>query len=567
MATSAACKRAAKSLVFSEPPAQLPRSLCHQASAGIYQQQVGAGWTPQRALVVECELFGLELSSHGAERVQPVFGSVLVLLYCERIPPMSDHLCFYSATELVERIRRKEVSPVEVIRAVLSRVERLQPQLNCFITLCGDQALAQAKEAEETVLAGRPLGLLHGIPFTVKDIVNTRDVLTTFGAVPFRDNLPQEDAVSVARLRAQGAILIGKTTTPEFGSKCLTDSPLFGRTRNAWHAGRTSGGSSGGAAVAVASGLAPLAVATDGGGSTRIPAACNGVVGIKQSLGVIPHSQAQDLFGNQTYVTPMTRTVADTGLMMQAMAGEHACDPWSIGIPADDYVGAAKCAGDLRGRKVLYCFAPPGRPVSVAVGKAFAASLSQLAALGAEVEEFSAEGFNIEPIWRTINHTVWRSRFEAIVQEHGDLLSPTFVKQLSLAAQVSGVDYQKAMFERSRLFHRVQELLARADFLAMPTLTRTALPIDQDLFGSIDIDGQSFAEVRGHWFPWTMPFNMTGHPAISLPCGFAEDGLPIGLQLVAPFRSDASLLRAAALFEASSNLMDRWPPDPEGEPF
>ena len=168
-------------------------------------------------------------------------------------------------------------------------------------------------------MAGEPVDLLHGIPFTVKDIVNTKGVRTTFGALPYKDNVPDQDAVAVARLRAQGAILIGKTTTPEFGSKCFTDSPLFGRTRNAWSAARSSGGSSGGAAVA--SGIAPLAVATDGGGSTRIPAACNGVVGLKQSIGMIPQSQVQDAFGNQTYVTPTTRTVADTALMMQAMAG------------------------------------------------------------------------------------------------------------------------------------------------------------------------------------------------------------------------------------------------------
>jgi aspartyl-tRNA(Asn)/glutamyl-tRNA(Gln) amidotransferase subunit A len=241
---------------------------------------------------------------------------------------MGNDLCFLSATELRARIARKEVSPVEITRAVLAQAERLQPELNRFITLCGDEALAQAKQAERQIMAGEPVGLLHGIPLTVKDLVNTKGVRTTFGAVPYKDNVPAADAVAFGRLRAQGAILIGKTTTPEFGSKCLTDSPLFGRTRNAWDAGRSSGGSSGGAAVAVASGIAPLAVATDGGGSTRIPAACNGVVGIKQSNGVIPHSQVQDAFGNQTYVTPTTRTVADTALMMQAMAGEDAYDPW-----------------------------------------------------------------------------------------------------------------------------------------------------------------------------------------------------------------------------------------------
>jgi aspartyl-tRNA(Asn)/glutamyl-tRNA(Gln) amidotransferase subunit A len=311
--------------------------------------------------------------------------------------------------------------------------------------------------------------------------------------------------------------------------------------------------------VAVASGIAPLAIATDGGGSTRIPAACNGVVGLKQSNGVIPHSQVQDAFGNQTYVTPTTRTVADTALMMQAIAGEDASDPWSIGLPVPDFIGAAAPRGDLRGQKVLFCLSPPGRPVSADVAEAFKASLDRLANLGAELEEFSGEGFDIEPIWRAINHTVWRTRFEKLAAEHKNELSETFLKQLALATKVSGVDYQNAMFARTVLFRRVQSLLARGHLLAMPTVTRTALPIDQDLFGTIEIDGRSFDSVRPHWFPWTMLFNMTGHPAISLPCGFGRDGLPIGLQLVGRFRADAELLRVSALFEASHDLLSRWP--------
>jgi aspartyl-tRNA(Asn)/glutamyl-tRNA(Gln) amidotransferase subunit A len=472
---------------------------------------------------------------------------------------MSEELCFLPAAELAGRIRSKEVSPVELTRAVLARAERLQPELNCFITLCGDQALADASKAEREVMTGEKLGVLHGIPFTVKDLVNTKGVRTTFGAVPYRENLPDHDAVAVARLRAQGAIVVGKTTTPEFGSKCLTDSPLFGRTRNAWSSERSSGGSSGGAAVAVASGIAPLAVATDGGGSTRIPASCNGVVGLKQSNGVIPHSQVQDAFGNQTYVTPMTRTVADTALMMQAMAGEDASDPWSIGLAAQDFVGGAAPHGDLRGRKILSCLAPSRRPVSADVAAAFKASLARLAALGAEVEEMPGDGFDVEPIWRAINHTAWRTRFEKLAAEHSDQLSDTFLKQLALAQKVSGVDYQQAMFDRTSLFRRVQSLLEHADLLAMPTLSRTALPIEQDLFGTIEIDGQVFDDVRPNWFPWTMPFNMTGHPAVSLPCGFGSDGLPIGIQLVGRFRGDVELLRVSALFEASSNLLGRWP--------
>ncbi|MGW1423741.1 amidase [Bradyrhizobium manausense] len=472
---------------------------------------------------------------------------------------MNGDPCLLSATELRPLIANKQISPVEITRAVLARAEALQPELNCFITLCGDEAMEAARSAERKVMTGEPLGLLHGLPVTVKDIVNTKGVKTTFGAVPYKDNVPTEDAVAVAKLRSEGAILIGKTTTPEFGSKCLTDSPLFGRTRNAWSAERSSGGSSGGAAVAVASGIAPLAIATDGGGSTRIPAACNGVVGLKQSSGVIAHSQALDAFGNQTYVTPMTRTVADTALMMQAMAGEDACDPWSIGVPVPDFIGTAAARGDLRGQKILFCASPPGRPVSSDVAAAFKASLDRLANLGAELEEFSGEGYDVEPIWRAINHTVWRSRFSKLVAEHGSALSEAFVKQIALATNVSGVDYQEAMFARTALFRRVQSLLVRGHLLAMPTITRTALPVDQDLFGKIEIDGRQFDSVRPHWFPWTMPFNMTGHPAISLPCGFGRDGLPIGLQLVGRFRRDAELLRASALFEASHDLLARRP--------
>ncbi|TAJ37755.1 MAG: amidase, partial [Reyranella sp.] len=205
------------------------------------------------------------------------------------------------ASELREQIAGKKVSPIELVDAVLTRAEKLQPVLNCFITLVPDQARTAAKRAEDAVMKGETLGVLHGIPFAAKDLVNTAGVRTTFGSLHHEDNVPKEDAVSAARVKAAGGILFGKTTTPEFGHKALTDAPLFGRTRNAWSAERTSAGSSGGAAVAVAAGIGPIGIATDGGGSTRIPAAANGVVGIKQSNGVIPHSQVADAFGNYTY--------------------------------------------------------------------------------------------------------------------------------------------------------------------------------------------------------------------------------------------------------------------------
>src|SRR5690606_33073656 len=280
---------------------------------------------------------------------------------------MEEEIASMTAVQLVALIRSRKLSPVEVVRASLARAERLQPDLNCFITLCADQAMDQARQAEQAVMSGASLGLLHGVPFTVKDLVNTAGVRTTFGTLAFKDHVPQQDAVSVARLRAAGAILIGKTTTPEFGCQSLTRSPLFGQTRNAWSAERTSGGSSGGAAVATAAPLAPPAAASDGGGPTRTPAACNGVAGVEQTRGGIPDSPALDVYGNQTYVTPTTRTVEDTGLMLQVMAGEDPVDPWSIGVVKPDFVAAARPPADLKGKRVLYCAAPPGRPVAADV--------------------------------------------------------------------------------------------------------------------------------------------------------------------------------------------------------
>jgi aspartyl-tRNA(Asn)/glutamyl-tRNA(Gln) amidotransferase subunit A len=463
------------------------------------------------------------------------------------------------ASELRQQIAAKQLSPVELMKAVLARADTLQPVLNCFITLIPEQAMAAAKQAEDDVMQGKPLGLLHGIPYAAKDLVNTAGVRTTFGSLLHENNVPKEDAVATARMKQAGAILFGKTTTPEYGHKALTDAPLFGRTRNAWSPERTSAGSSGGAAVAVAAGIGPIGVATDGGGSTRIPAAANGVVGIKQSNGVIPHSQVADLFGNYTYVTPMTRTVMDTALMLQAMAGPHPSDPWSIGTVPQDYVAAARPDGDLKGTRILHSVTLGNRFVSKDVKAAYEAALVKLKDAGAELVELTGELPDMEPIWKVINHTTWRARFDDMIRRDGNRMTPSLVRQVAMAEQWSGADYQKAMFQRADLFRMVQKWLDGADYLVTPTLSRTALPIDQDLFEPIVIDGVEVGELRRNWFPYTMPFNITGHPAITVNCGFGSDGLPIGLQILGRFRDEASILRAAAIYEASERWLERWP--------
>jgi aspartyl-tRNA(Asn)/glutamyl-tRNA(Gln) amidotransferase subunit A len=472
---------------------------------------------------------------------------------------MATELWQRPAHELARRVSTKEISPLELTRAVLERIDRLQPTLNAFITVCHDSALAAARQAERAVMGGERLGPLHGVPYAVKDLVNTAGVRTTFGSLVYENNVPTEDAVAAARMKTAGGILLGKTTTPEFGHKSLTDAPLFGRSCNPWDLSRTCGGSSGGAAAAVAAGLGPIGIATDGGGSTRIPAACCGLVGLKQTLGTVPHSQVQDAFGNYTYVTPLSRTVMDSALQLATMAGTHPSDPWSIGLVPQDFIAAARAEGDLKGRRILWSLTLGNTVVAGDVRAAFEEALRRFVELGAELVELTEPVPKMEPIWRVINHASWRARFGALIRDHGARMSPSLLRQVEVGAQWSAVDYQRAMFDRTAVFRQVQSWLEQNDVLVTPTLARTALPVDQDPFEPIEIDGTVVGELRGNLFPYTLPFNITGHPAMSLPCGFGADGLPIGLQIVGRLHDEPTVLRVGALYEAAECWTERWP--------
>jgi aspartyl-tRNA(Asn)/glutamyl-tRNA(Gln) amidotransferase subunit A len=477
---------------------------------------------------------------------------------------MSDDLAFAytSAAELAALIARRAVSPVEIVEGVLGRIAARQPSLNAFITVCGEAAQAAARAAEERVMRGDKLGPLHGVPFAVKDLVNTAGVRTTFGSVALADNIPAMDSPAVARLKAAGAILIGKTTTPEFGHKCFTEAPLFGRTANPWDLSRTPGGSSGGAAAAVAAGLAPIGIGTDGGGSSRIPAACCGVVGFKQTLGLVPHDLTPDGFGNQSHITPMTRTVLDTALMLQAMAGPHRCDPHSLGLAVPDFVAAARPEGDLAGVRIAWRPLLGNSRVAAAARAACEGALAALAELGAIVEPVEDDFASTEPIWLVLTQSFWNARFRQYVPRFGNRMSETLLRQMETGAGHSAVALQQAMFERTRIFREIQGWFEDYDIVATPTLSRTALPIDHDFFAPIEIDGVVADTVRKSWYPYTLPFNLSGNPAVTLPCGFGTDGLPIGLQLVGPHLGDARLLRAASLFETARPWTNRRPPVP-----
>src|SRR5262245_10824570 len=448
------------------------------------------------------------------------------------------------ALTLARQIRTKAISPIAVVDAVLQRIEALQPTVNAFITVTADEARDAARRAEATLMGGDRLGPLHGVPFSVKDLLFTRGVRTTMGSLIFANQVPGEDAVPVRRLREAGAILIGKTTTPEFGHKPLTDSPLFGATRNPWNLSRTSGGSSGGAAAAVASGQGPLALGTDGGGSIRIPAACCVIVGLKPTLGRVPHVHQADLFSTTVYIGPMARTVAEVAACFDVIAGFDSADPHSRPEPAND-----PRAIEVRGLRVGWLPRVGNQLVDGEVLAACEAAVRHLESRGARVETVEENFAALEDAFLV----VLQGGLAALVGPHmakfGDKVAPSLRETVESGARWSAADWATALGQRTAIYRRVHALFQRFDVLVSPTVSRPALAVDHDPFKPINIGGEAAGSIRGAWYPYLWPFNLSGHPAISMPCGWSADGLPIGLQIVGPWYADRRVLALAAQLE------------------
>ena len=471
-----------------------------------------------------------------------------------------DELCFTPATELARLIRDGQLGAREVTEAVLERIEAVEPKINSYITVCADVALAEADAADAAQARGYELGPLHGLPLGIKDLLNTKGIKTTFASYAFADNVPDVDCVSMGRLRDAGAILIGKTTTPEFGHKPVTEAPLFGKTRNPWNLSRTSGGSSGGAGAAVAAGLAPLHVGTDAGGSIRIPAAACGIVGMKQTLGLVPHDMNADSFGLFSFIGPMTRTVADAGLMLAAMAGPHPSDVHSLGRPpVGDLAKAARGEGDLKGVKIGWRMFLGNEVIETETRTLFEAALPAFEELGAELIPFEGLFTPTLPIWQPITFSAFAVRYGELMEQLGDKMTETLRYWTTKGADYRSTDLQNAIHLRTTVFREVQTWFDEVDLVVTPTLTRPAIDLDHDPREPIEIEGQSLDEPRASWYPYTHPFNITGHPAISVPCGWTKDGLPVALQVVGPWMADAQVLHAAACFERAQPWADKRP--------
>jgi len=452
-----------------------------------------------------------------------------------------DDIAYQSAQELTAAYRAGKLSPVETAKAVFARLEALEPKLNAFCVVDRDGALEAACASEARWRTGTPLSLVDGVPATIKDLMLMRGFPTRRGS-HLIDPMPDtEDTPTVARLKEAGAVILGKTTTPEFGWIAVGDSPLTGITRNPWNLERTPGGSSAGAAAACAAGIGVLNAGSDGAGSIRIPSCFSGVFGIKPTFGLVPAYPASPM-GLLSHHGPLTRCVADAALMLNVQSGLDSSDPYSLPEHKGDFLDGIE--DGVRGWKIAYSPDLGYAKVQPEIAAACAAAAKQFAALGAHVEEVG----KIFDSPREALLTLWGAGAARIVAgipaEKLKQCDPGFLAVCEAGAKISAVDYLGADLVRNALGRTMGAFHETYDLLLTPMMPVPALPVGEDLNDSSD-------EHWVDWSPFSYPFNMTRQPAASIPCGLTRSGLPIGLQIVGPLHADAKVLRAARAFETT----------------
>jgi amidase len=469
---------------------------------------------------------------------------------------VTSDLCFTPAVILGRLIRRKKVSPVEVVRAVLQRIEQVNRKLNAYCTVAPDLALRTARAAERAVMKKRALGPLHGIPVSIKDLVPTAGIRTTWGSKIYEHHVPEEDGLIVERLKAAGAIVIGKTNTPEFGAGANTYNAVFGATCNPWNPALTCGGSSGGAAVALATGMGPLAQGSDLGGSLRIPASFSGVVGLRTTPGLVPVYPSPLAWDTYSVQGPMARTIADTALMLAAIAGPDGRAPISYPVDTRDFLKAVK-APSVKGLRVAWSPDLGLAPVEREVKRVTEAAAKVFAKLGARLEATHPDFGGVQEIIRVSRGLRMVALHADKLPKWRDVMNPNLVWNIEGGLKLSAEDVARAEKLRTELWGRVRKLFERYDLMLTPTTA--VLPFPVEVPYPKEIDGKPMA----NYIEWVLPtyaFTVVGLPAISVPAGWTADGLPVGLQIVGRWRAEASVVRAAAAFEAAAPWADRIPP-------
>lgn len=434
----------------------------------------------------------------------------------------------------------------ETVDAALARAAAAQAGYNCFAALDGVGASAAAADMDARIAAGETPGPLAGVPIAVKDILDCAGLPTRWGSQLFADAVPAaSDIAAVARLRAAGAIVIGKTTTTEFAHSPLGSSPLTGLTLNPFAAGLTCGGSSSGAGTSVALGVTPVTLATDAGCSSRLPAAATSTYGFKPTLGLVPHERVPDAFGSFIHLGLIGRNVADIAATLPVVAGPSPADPWSLRAPP-----LAATGGGLEGARVLLWMRAGNARVAREVEAATRAAVRVLERLGAEVVEEDYALAAPDPIWSTLQQTNWALRFASTAAEDFARLSPALRAGIEAARGLTALDLMRAQVARAQLFRGVQAKFAQYDFILTPCLSAPLVAADFDLSVPLVIDGEAVGPLRAEWTSPLSLFDLSGHPALALPVGLAENGGPLGVQLVGRWNHDMALLSAAAQFAA-----------------
>lgn len=461
---------------------------------------------------------------------------------------------YASALEIRSAILEKEISAEEVMVSTLARMSKLQPSLNAFVTETPESALESARAADAALASGEPPGPLHGVPISVKDLINVGGVRTTFGSRLMADNVAEADAPAVERVRKAGACIIGKTTTTEFGCKAGGgDSPLTGVTRNAWDTGKTTGGSSAGAATTVAAGLTPFALGTDGGGSIRIPASFCGLFGIKAQFGRVPvfPTSATPTLG---HVAPMARTVRDAALLLRVISGFDNRDPASVAGPVPDFLAA--CDAPVDGLRIAWSPTLGYAQPTAEVIEATEAAAKTFEKLGCSVD--LVEKLFEDPIdlWNAEFYASAGTKLKDDLINRRDLFDPAVADVLELALDQEIDEYYSKVFERYEFREQIRRFFGTYDLLLTPTL-----PVPP--FGAgVNIPPEISERNIVSWVYYTYPFNLTGNPAASVPCGFTNDGLPVGLQIVAGTNREIDIFTAAAAFEHAHPWSHIKPPVP-----